>query len=561
MKKHILALVLVSITVLLAAQPSPNCYRLYLADKNNNSYSIDNPSAFLSERALAKRARFNIAITEQDLPITPQYKQQIRSVDANIRLLAESKWMNTVTIYCPDSTRLPQILALSFVDSILPVASYDETLMSAQLAPEAEIPYQEPIVINHDTIIPYDYGSGYAQIAVHNGHLLHNEGFRGEGMLIAVFDAGWYGLDQISEFSPLFTNGQMLGTRDLIPFRNNVFVGHSHGTLVTSTMSMLQEGTLVGTAPEASYFFIRSEEPASEQLIEEDFWAYAAEIADSIGADVINSSLGYCGFPDFPQAEMTYEQVDGVWSIASRAATILGQKGVVVCVSAGNEGDNEWYHIGHPADAFDILAVAAVGIDSVVAGFSSRGPSYDGRIKPDVASVGVNTYCFYPEWAGPELPVYYFGWLGTASGTSLAGPVLAGMCACLWQALPAASSQQIMQFVRENGSCANNPNNEIGYGIPDFYAAYNSHVANPTYRPLSIEVYPNPCTNQLFINNSKQDIVSVQLFATNGNLVKQLSKTNSWQVSIPMNDLPAGLYLGQVRLQNGETQYFKVVKQ
>lgn len=558
MKKHVLVVLFAGLCAVLAAQPSANCYRLYLADKNNNSYSIDNPSAFLSERALAKRARFNIAITEQDLPVTPQYKQQIRNMDDRIRLLAESKWMNTVTIYCPDSTQVPQILALPFVDSILPVAFYDTTMMSAQLAPEAEIPYQEPIVSNHDTIIPYDYGSyGYYQIAIHNGHLLHNEGFRGEGMLIAVFDAGWNGVNEISVFSPLFTNGQLLGTRDLIPFRNNVFDGHSHGTLVTSTMCLLQEGTLVGTAPEASYFFIRSEEPASEQLIEEDFWAYAAEIADSIGADVINSSLGYCGFPDFPQASIGYEQVDGVWSIASRAATILGQKGVVVCVSAGNEGTSDWYHIGHPADAFDILSIAAVGIDSVVANFSSRGPSYDGRIKPDIASVGVNTLCVYPSWDSDGYSYYY----DVANGTSLAGPVAAGLCACLWQSLPAASSQQIMQYVRESGSCASNPNNEIGYGIPDFYAAYASHTSVPDYKPLTIEVYPNPCTDHLFINNSKQDIVSVQLFAPNGNIVKQLSKTNSGQVSIPMNDLPAGLYLGQVRLQNGKIQYFKVVKQ
>lgn len=558
MKKHILALLFVSVCTLLAAQPSPNCYRLYLSDKNNNPYSIDNPSEYLSDRALAKRARFNIAITEQDLPVTPQYKQQIRNVDPRIRLLAESKWINTVTIYCPDSTRLPLLANLPFVDSILPVASYDTTMMSAQLTPEAEIPYQEPIVSNHDTIIPYDYGNyGYYQIAIHNGHLLHNEGFRGEGMLIAVFDAGWNGLNEISVFSSLFTNGQVLGTRDLIPFRNNVFVGHSHGTLVTSTMSMLQEGTLVGTAPEASYFFIRSEEPESEQLIEEDFWAYAAEIADSIGADVINSSLGYCGFPDFPQAEMTYAQVDGVWSIASRAATILGQKGVVVCVSAGNEGNNDWYHIGHPADAFDILAVAAVGIDSVVAGFSSRGPSYDGRIKPDIASVGVNTLCVYPYY-DPEIGYYHN--YDVASGTSLAGPVAAGLCACLWQSLPAATSQQIMQFVRENGSCASNPNNEIGYGIPDFYAAYAQHTAVPNHQPISMEVWPNPCTDQLFISNNRLDILSVQLYAPNGNIVKQLTKTNSWQISIPMNDLPAGLYIGQVRLQNGKTQYFKVVK-
>ncbi|MCR4966069.1 MAG: S8 family peptidase [Bacteroidales bacterium] len=556
MKKHILTFIFICLsTMLMAQQISPNCYRIYLSDKDNNPFTIQNPSEYLSARALEKRARFNIAITEQDLPITPQYKQQLQSVDPSIRLLAESKWVNTVTLYCPDSTKIDQIAALSFVDSILPVAFYDPWLMSIDPISSPTIPpYQEPIVATRDSILEqYNYGEGYAQIAIHNGHLLHNDGFRGEGMLIAVFDAGWDHMDSIEIFNDWYNN-QLVGTRDLIPFRNNVFLGHQHGTLVTSSMCNKQEGSLVGTAPEASYFLIRSEEPASEQLIEEDFWAYAAEIADSIGADVINSSLGYCGFPDFPQASFGYEQVDGVSSIASLAATTLGQKGVVVCVSAGNEGTSEWYHIGHPADAYDILSVAAVGIDSVIGAFSSRGPSYDGRIKPDIASVGVNTLCVYPD---PEYNYFY----GYASGTSLAGPVAAGLCACLWQSLPAATSQQIMQYVRESGSCANNPNNDIGYGIPDFYAAYTSHTAVPVYKPIAIEVWPNPCTNQLYISNNKQEIQTVQLYSANGNMVRQLSGSASWQLSIPMQDLPAGLYLGKVSLGNGASQHFKVVKQ
>ena len=299
------------------AQNTPTCYRISLSDKNNSPYSISNPSVFLSQRALDKRARFNIAITEQDFPVNPQYIQQIKAIDANIQVLCTSKWMNTVTIYCPDSTKPATISALPFVTNVLPVADYDLQGMKKQLQ-TFENNYVS-IVSNpaKDTMADLDYGEGYRQIALHNGHLLHKEGFLGNGMLIAVFDAGWAGVDTSIYFHPLFENGQILGTRDLIPGRHNVFEGHYHGTIVSSTMAILAEGTLVGTAPKANYFFIRSEHPLSEELIEEDFWAQAAEIADSLGADVINSSLGYTTFRDFPQGDFTYEDVDGVTSIAS----------------------------------------------------------------------------------------------------------------------------------------------------------------------------------------------------------------------------------------------------
>ena len=532
-----------------ASQTAPTCYRLTFSDKNDSPYSIDNPSAFLSERAIAKRTRFSIPVTEQDLPVNPQYVQQVRGVDSRIRVLCSCKWLNTLTVYCPDSTKLPQLLALPFVTGILPVANYDLD----SLAPLAAVPESEysPVANNpfRDSVVPYDYGSGFAQIAVHNGHRLHNDGFRGEGMLIAVFDAGWNSVDTGSYFAELRSEGRLLGTRDLIPFRNNVYSGHYHGTIVTSTMACVREAELVGTAPAASYFFIRSEEPESEQLIEEDFWAQAAVIADSIGADVINSSLGYTNFPDFPQQVNSYADVDGVSSIASLAATILGQKGVIVCVSAGNDGSNAWHYIGHPADAFDVLAVGAADIFGNIAAFSSRGPSYDGRVKPDITSVGVSTACVYPG-----------DWLYTADGTSLAGPVAAGLCACLWQALPAASSHQVMQYIRENGSCYDNPNDSLGYGIPDFYAAYTQHVGIPAPTDISLSVFPNPCTDMLHIANGDLQIVSVTLYDATGKMVRSHHNAGEYLFRIAVNDLPAGIYVGKARLRNGGNKTFKVFK-
>lgn len=534
------------------AQNTPTCYRISLSDKNNSPYSISNPSVFLSQRALDKRARFNIAITEQDFPVNPQYIQQIKAIDANIQVLCTSKWMNTVTVYCPDSTKPATISALPFVTNVLPVADYDLQGMKKQLQ-TFENNYVS-IVSNpaKDSMADLDYGEGYRQIALHNGHLLHKEGFLGNGMLIAVFDAGWAGVDTSVYFHPLFENGQILGTRDLIPGRHNVFEGHYHGTIVTSTMAILAEGTLVGTAPKANYFFIRSEHPLSEELIEEDFWAQAAEIADSLGADVINSSLGYTTFRDFPQGDFTYEDVDGVTSIASRAATILGQKGVVVCVSAGNEGTSPWYHIGHPADAFDILAVGAANVMGHIAGFSSRGPSYDGRVKPDITSVGVNTTCIWPDDR-----------LGEADGTSLACPVAAGLCACLWQALPEKTASEIMQIVRESSSCYNNPNDSLGYGIPDFYAAYQNHAHDgvPEHIIPTAHIFPNPCTNQFNISSREDNIDRVELFSIDGKLVLSTCPDKHYYISVNVQDVPAGFYIGRIYLKNKQIQTFRIIKQ
>ena len=548
--RHIsLLLVWLSLIVFVSAQDA-TCYRIYLSDKNNTPYSIDNPSEYLSQRAIDKRERFNIPITEQDLPINPEYKQQILALHPRMQPLAVSKWMNTFTVYCPDSTVVPQILNLPFVDSIMAVGAY-----ILNDAPSAKIPEIQPSIVQN-TLIPtknsLDYGYGFGQIAFHNGHLLHEAGFLGEGMLIAVIDGGFYGIETISFFQEMVNDGRFYGHYSLMPdFMDNWISGWSeiHGTLVTSAIAANTSGELIGTAPAASYALIHTEWVGSEELVEEDFWANGAEIADSIGADVINSSLGYRSFPDFPQSDITYADMDGLNSIASRCATILGQKGVIVCIAAGNDGDNQYYHIGRPADAVDILCVGASTVDSVIAGFSSHGPSYDGRVKPDITSVGVNTYCYYPE-----------NLLITENGTSLATPVATGLCACLWQAMPQYTASEMMQIIRENSHLYNHPNTEYGYGIPDFYKAYTTHVGINDYNPLKISVYPNPVTDQLNIVNPDGNIQTVTLYNTSGQLVLQTAVSHSPILEINVTSLPKGFYVGTATLNNNQIATFKFVK-
>ena len=549
MKYSVLSVVWLFFALTLSAQ-NPTCYRIYLSDKANSPYSIDNPSDYLSQRAIDKRARFNIPITEQDLPVNPQYKQQILALDGEMQLLSVSKWMNTVTIYCPDSTVVPQIEALPFVDSVWAVGNYILNEPPVFQNPE------NPVPLTHNTFSSSkdtnDYGEGLAQIALLNGIPLHEAGFRGEGMLIAVIDGGFFGIETTTFYQQLVNDDRFLGHYSLMPdFVDTLQSGWEevHGTIVTSAIAANTNGEFVGTAPAASYALIHTEWVGSEELVEEDFWANGAEIADSLGADVINSSLGYRTFPDFPQNDVTYENMDGVNSIASRCATILGQKGVIVCVAAGNDGNNEFYHISRPGDAFDILCVGACTSDSIIADFSSRGPSYDGRVKPDITSQGVSTACYYP-----------YDMLSTANGTSLATPVAAGMCACLWQAMPQYTSTEMMQFIRESGHLYDNPDTGFGYGIPNFYQVYTSHVGINDYNPLQLSVYPNPATDKLYLTNTDGNIQSISIFNATGQLVLQHPVNGNPLIEINVTSLPEGFYVGTATLGGNRTATFKFVK-
>ncbi len=522
-----------------------NCYRVYLSNKNNSPFSTDRPEEFLSQRAIAKRTRFNIPITIQDLPVNQSYINQIKAFDPNIRVLATSKWLNTVVIYCPNPAHLPGIQNLGGVQYLVPVANWDLNAPAKENQPQDETPEQNNVNLWDDV----DYGNSIDQFAVHRGDLLHNEGFRGEGMLIAVFDAGWNNFDVIPHFQPLFNNGQIWGTYDFVPNLPSVYTGHSHGTSVTSIMASQIDGELIGTAPEANYFFIRSEIPYAELLIEEDFWVAAAEMADSIGADVINSSLGYTTFPDFPQGDLTSQDNDGVTGVSSQAATIAGQKGIVVVISAGNEGWSEWGFISRPADAIDVLSVGAMSKDSVIAPFSSYGPSADGRVKPDITSVGWDT------WHVTE-----YGDIMQGNGTSFSGPVIAGLSACLWQALPHLSSTELMQVVREASHLYNNPNINFGYGIPDFYQAYlDNSVSIFTYpQQTFVSAYPNPVADQITFYSSLEEEMSITLFDFTG---RNLGSWNSQDpsLSISLADFPLGIYLARVTIGN-HTEIIKLIK-
>ena len=547
--KHLsLLCVILGLLVSLHAQ-TPNCYRIYLSDKNNNPYSINNPSEFLTQRAIDKRSRFNIPVTEQDLPVNPQYKQQILALDSQMQVLAVSKWMNTIAIYSTDTSIVQQITNLPFVDSVKAIGSTQLKNETAAPVPENPVPMMQNIPSSTKDNI--NYGEGYDQIAIHNGHLLHAEGFHGEGMLIAVIDGGFKELEQNTFYQKMVNQGRFIGKYSLRPnFVDETYInGTRHGMRVASVMAADEDGTLVGTAPKASYVFIQSECPETEQPFEEDLWVNAVEIADSLGVDVINSSLGYTTFDYFPQGSHTYADCNGQTSIASRCANLLAEKGIIECNSVGNNGSNSWYYLSIPADAFDILAVGSCYIDSVSSHFSSHGPSYDGRVKPDVTSMGESTRVYY-----------YANFTLTEMGTSFSSPIIAGLSACLWQAMPQYSASEIMQIIRENSHRYSLPNTTFGYGIPDFYHAYTSHVGINNYNSLQLSVYPNPATDKIHLTNIDGSIRLINIYNAAGQLVLQQAVNGNPLIEINVTSLSNGFYVGTAIMDGNQTASFKFLK-
>jgi len=562
----LLSSVLLSAFCLSAYAQNPNCYRITFSDKNNSPYSINRPEEYLSPRAIAKRERFNISITEQDLPVNPQYIEAILNFSSEpSQIISKSKWDNSVVIFYPETEDCHDIIAnmlnhFSFVIDTLPVAYYQLPFRTEE-PDEKNVNYQSQSFKSIlSSSCDYDYGNSIDNIKLHKGELLHKAGFCGEGMLICAFDGGWEGFDTISYFKFLYDNGQILGTRDLMPVVNNIYIGGGgHGTAVASMMVSNIQGRMIGVAPQANYFFIRTENPWSENLLEEDFWAYAAEIADSLGADVVSSSVAYNTFDYEWQNLYTSTHNNGLASIASRAASILAQKGVIVVQAAGNSGLVEWRYILRPADAFDILAVGMVNISGNEVAWSSYGPSSDGRVKPDVAALGERVWIINA--AGKIVRILY-------GGTSAATPIIAGLSACLWQALPQYSAIELMQLIRESGDRANNPDDRTGYGIPNFYQCYLDNMNSvPENKSSAFLVYPNPTTGKLQIRSGQVDewtsgqAIDIEVFDVFGRKQKAESRRQKGvrEVVMDISHLSQGIYILRITA-DGNIYTKKIVK-
>lgn len=517
------------------AQTGPDLYWVQFTDKANTPYSIEAPEAFLSERAIARRQAQGIAIDALDLPVDPAYIDAVLAT-GDVQLVNRSKWFNAITIQTTDASALETIGELPFV---------------SQLRMGEERPGATPVVDKFrapsNPLVERGggegmYGSAFRQIEMLNGHLLHELEARGEGMLIGVLDSGFDRVDIIDGFTALRDRNGIIATRDVVDLDGDVFADHNHGRYVMSCMAADLPGFLVGTAPAADYVLVRTEAVDYERVVEEDNWVVGAEYCDSLGCDVLNTSLGYTTF-DEGLDDHTYADMNGATARISIAAGIASSRGMIPVNSAGNSGSSAWYYIGAPADANDILAVGAVNSDAEVVPFSSRGPSSDGRVKPDIAAMGASVAVI------SSTP----GNVNLVNGTSFSSPITAGLVACLWQLHPERTAQQIMHAVRQSASHWTNPNDSIGYGIPDFMLAHEFLAATVGVEERTagaLELYPVPFQESLMLCSADAagQQVEVRMLDLSGRTVLRelLRVPQAGVVQLDVSALPVGAYLVHV---------------
>ncbi|MCM4154505.1 S8 family serine peptidase [Gramella sp. AN32] len=498
---------------------------VYFKDKPNVEASISNPLSILSARAVQRKSRHSIAIDFRDVPVNESYLAEIKSFQ-DIAVKSKSKWLNCVHVI-GELGEIEKLKELEFVSSI--EYADDNLNTRSQLTNN----YGK---VKLETSISYDYGFAENQVNMLGTDFLHQNDLTGEGMIIAVLDAGFPNVNTLSGFEKIRNEGKLLGGFDF-PGRSNDFNNpelNNHGTLVLSNMAGFIEEFIVGTAPDAAYYLFRTEIAATETPVEESYWVEAAERADSLGVDVINSSLSYALF-DNPAYNYTAQDMDGQTAFSSRGASIASEKGILVVVSGGNSGESDVFPgIGAPADA-DVLTVGAVDPDRNRLAFSSVGPTADGRIKPDVMAQGSEVVVLTPD-----------NRLVAVSGTSFSSPLMAGSAASFWQANPELSNYKIMDLIRESSSNAANPNNLIGYGIPNFALAYEN-LQNEVFTSEELVIFPNPVENFLNFRAPETGGYHLTIFDIIG---RKILERDQVEEQIDLSGFSRGIYIAMFEKDN-----------
>jgi serine protease AprX len=479
-------------------------FLIHFKDKSTSSYSLSLPEEFLSQQSIDRRANQNISLTEQDLPVSKIYILAISNTDFQVEYC--SKWLNACLVE-GDSSKLHSIRSLPFVSEIEP------------------LDYPGGTNLHHTEAINLQYGSSAEQNTMLGIDQMHREGLTGKGKTIAILDGGFPNVDNISAFSHLVNNNNIVGTYNFPDHNQNVYKDHEHGTMVLSTLGAYWEEKIIGTAYEAQYLLLRTEDADLEDRKEEFYWLMGAEYADSAGADIISSSLGYNTF-DRSFQNYTYQDLDGKTTLITRAAEWAFAKGILVVNSAGNEGQNSWKYILSPADGEHVLAVGAVTSNRNLFNSSSRGPSYDGRIKPDVMALGSGTTVLSKN-----------GNVTYANGTSFAAPLITGFAANLWQKFPHFSNAELLELIKKSGDRANNPDNDFGYGIPSY-----KNVLKTQSKELNMQVgFVNPARDILEILWNSDAKFSCQLYDMSGR--KVLERIDTQELNIDISHIQTGVYI------------------
>ncbi len=525
---------------------SQEYYWVAFTDKNQTPFSLDEPEKYLSERAIQRRVRQHIQIDSLDLPVNSNYIQQV--TELGVEFVHASKWLNGITVKSEIDSFSSKVLQLPFVKEVQLTKPDLKTKSAFNKFNEPEYSSDYAPI---DTSL---YGLSVYQTGIMNGQYLHNQNYKGQGMQIAVLDGGFLNVDEYPAFDSLWANNQILGTRDFVNPNSDIFQTHYHGMSVLSCMGGNIPGEIIGTAPKANFWLIRTEDVETEYLIEEDNWVAGAEFADSVGCDIINTSLGYYTFLDSAMNH-TYADMDGKTTRVTRGANVAFSRGMLVFASAGNEGNNAWKHIIAPSDGDDVIAVGAVNRDSIPATFTSLGPASDGDVKPNVAALGWYTYL---ERSNGEP--------GYSNGTSFSSPVMAGMAACLWQAQPNATAATMKNIIEMSSSKYDNPDSIVGYGIPDMSKAwarmFNLFVSADNLQKRWL-AYPNPVNEKLILSNNNpitEGNTEIEIYSMDGKLLRSWIKRTTPKIELNnLQVLPKGILLLKIK-NAGVTETIKLSK-
>lgn len=540
------------ITNSIYAQQDTLFYKISFTDKNASVFSVTNPSQFLSEKAIERRQKCGIPIIVQDIPVCKLYIDSVLSFNS-VKWKNQSKWLNTLIITCDDTNDVNVIENWSFVNGIA------QTKISKQQDvnkfDNLVLQEKETILVNSH----YPYGITYNQNHLHKIDYLHDLGFKGQGIHIGIIDSGFEKANELEALSKTFQDNRILSTKDFVDHDGDVYADHFHGAAVLSVIAGEIEGEYHGTAPRASFHLLRSEDVNGEYILEEDYWVSAAEYCDSAGVDIINTSLGYTTFDD-SLTNHVYGDLDGNTTVAAIGADIAASKGIFICASAGNSGGNSWGYISTPADADSILTVGAVDSLGIRGSFSSFGPSADGEVKPNVMSVGHNCYLIAP-WDGTII---------RANGTSFSSPMMAGMSAVLWQALPDLSNMELKELIEESSSQYASSDSLMGYGIPDMYKAYQSETELSYLLSTNLKihnVYPNPLKNEetltIMVSSHTDQKIEITLLDDLGRSVHSIGFNliqgkNKVEIS-GINHVSAGIYRLSFLESDGDISHLPLV--
>ncbi|WP_179335315.1 S8 family serine peptidase [Winogradskyella costae] len=504
---------------------------IYLTDKPNVLAALANPVSILTQKALDRKQRHSIAIDERDVPVNEVYIATLKT-QAGITVLAKSKWFNAIHVRGSEDD-INALSNLTFVETIdFANQNFNTASRSASQLNKTEI---------EDETVAFTYGGTQNQVEMINVDNLHLADFTGEGITIAIMDSGFPNVNTMGAFQRLRDNNDLLNGYDFIDRTSDIYAytASNHGTKVLSTMAAFVQDQFVGTAPDASYYLFRTEDAGSENPIEESYWVEAAERADSLGVDLINTSLGYTTY-DNSNYSHTPGDMNGQTAYISKGASIAAEKGILVVVSAGNAGATDWQTVGAPGDSPDVLSIGAVDGDGNYVAFSSQGGAAQiGYQKPDVVARG-----------GAAYVISEFNSIVQNNGTSFSGPILCGGIASLWQALPNASPTEIKDYVRQSASQFTAPDDFLGYGIPDLDLAKNLALSIDEEQLGNFEIYPNPVKSSLnIVLPATVNHLEISVYNQLGQeILNQVITENS--KTIDVSNFTAGLYLIKFSTQN-----------